>query len=304
MKTLLTGLFGSRGRGESHPGSDLNTRSIVCYGDERDTHGPHTEYTSLGTHNLWSLNFFVHRLVRFNFEALEILYIPPRQIVKFHPALLNLFRLRSVFLSHEVLDTLVDRAELLYRRGSRPKHQEKYQKWPKDQRYDSHRIIQAFDLAHACIHCVSGRGLDLQSCHPNEELRQRTRTHDLERSPLDEIWQETIHKFRRLQASLLMAPSKRQVRRGETPTSPIPALSPEEVKKEIEALAQNIPERIDSYEETEVDEGDLLTLDRSSGPMPGFEHHMVIHVPGPGSMTIEAAQIDEEPRRARSSRGR
>jgi len=236
MRVLFSGIFGLRGLC-SYASGPMTSRSIVYYGDKRDSHGPKTEHYPAGVHTTWSFKYFANALRLMKFDALEFLYCQGNNILKCDPLFHTIIGYSEQLLCHQMSDVVLRRAENLFNKGMGPTGGDPKQE--KRRRYDPSKTLQGMLLLAAAHKLIAEGHLCLQGADIGA-LGHSILFNQATKSKIRENWDNYLRALRREQVKCLMAPTKEQIWRGEKPYSSIPAIWDDETKEMLNLRLQKV----------------------------------------------------------------
>ncbi len=253
MRVLINLIVGSRAFDAQSLGSDFNFRRVVYYGDQRDLHGTSSQFTDIGTISTWPYNHFINRALRFQFEALELLFPSPSNLIQFDPILLPIYQIREKIICHDMLDRVVDRARLLLRQSLRRNGKALI---------STAKAVQAIEIVRSVIAAISGGGgIPLQGDTPSSESRSIL-SHKMGGEEIKCRVQNYIRSIESQSLNPLRRPTPRERARGEEPQSSLPYRLRSQLRKEFLNLSDRIWKDIQASDPKEIPERARLEVDR------------------------------------------
>ena len=237
VQTLLNCIVGSRGLGNQLPGSDMNLRELVFHGPEDVVTAPTTSFTGSGTCSKWPLSAFLQKILSFNWECLEILFGDPKNFLRFDPILTPLWRARDRLVCYEMIDSLADRAEKMFKRAFKVEKQEGLNK---DRTYNPNLVVHSFNLIHN-LQNLLGQGLfKSQILMVGPDILDGVFRRGYNREHLCCHFRELITNLRQEQLNQIRSPSSRERNRGEGPQSNFPPILSKETRTAIIEIGEEI----------------------------------------------------------------
>lgn len=292
-KTLLEVFIGSRGRNTQSFGSDFNFRKIIYYGDDRDHHGANTVYSSRGTVSTWTYPYFVDKLFRAQFEALEMLFCQPKNFVTFNPILVPLWKSRQMWLTHKVIEKISDRCERTFRSAFRRESPDPSAKGS----YDGRLVSHGMDML-ASVYCLASDGyFNPQETPWYSPLRAKVLAGSLSKKEVKKLTTNFLIELREKQHQWLRAATERERYRGEVKEGKIPPMLSRGQREYLESLCEKTWNQIKTSDlETKLTKKELSSLfsepkeekmmKKGTVRLRGFD---------PAASPVEMVEMEEEP---------
>lgn len=237
-RILLSLIVGSRGAFIETVGSNLDLRQIIFYDDKRDQYGSHRSSSLVGQVSIWPFKHYLDKMFRFQWEAIQMLFCHPSNLLSFDPILIPLWRARQNLVCHEMLDKVTERSRKIFRAAF--SDSQAPEGLHPALRYDPLKVVQAFDMIESVSFCLShgkfcSQGSKWRDMNVTEILRRRS-----EKLDLKQYFKGLLQKLQEERMCSLRSPTSREVYRGEEPSSKILATVSPQAKTLLKKAATRV----------------------------------------------------------------